>query len=89
MYNELIETQHKLKGKIMKASVYKIEETEYTYTGLDGEVIHRFITVWPAKAYRIPRVGEQVHYGSMDPSRHFHGEVTRVTLIKGRELRWK
>ena len=73
----------------MKASVYKIEETGFTHGGKVEEVIYRFITVWPAKAYRIPRLWDQVHYGSMDPDRCFHGEVTRVTLVKGRELRWK
>ena len=71
----------------MKSSTYKIEATEYTITGLDGEVVSHLEVHYPAKAYRIPRVGEHVHYGSMDPDRCFHGEVTRVTLVSGREIR--
>ena len=71
----------------MKASTYRIEATEYTDTGLNGEAVSHLETHLPAKAFRIPKVGEQVHYGSMDPARCFHGEVTSVTLVKGREIR--
>ena len=71
----------------MKASIYRIEATEYTASGLDGEVVSHLENHLPAKAFRIPRVGEQVHYGSMYPARCFHGEITAVTLVNGREIR--
>ena len=71
----------------MKSSTYRIEATEYTSTGTNGEVVSHLEIHWPAKSFRIPSVGEQVHYGSMDPSRCFHGEITAVILVKGRDIR--
>ena len=70
----------------MKASKYKVTANVQSLNG-ERRVVEEIVQAYPAQAYRIPTVGESRHYGAMDHREAFHGEVVRVELISGCEIR--